>query len=405
MIRILQYRPGTWLRSGGQLLAWMLVRAAAQAATLLLLARILGVSDYGRLVVIISLSVLVAPLVGLGLGNILLRNGARDPVGLPLYFSIAIRWWWWTLLPGFVVSFLLFMWFLPGGLPLIAGLAAIGAEVAVTSLVEVRGRHCQAARRIGAFGAINAGLPLLRLLMLVMLFLLMPGVRLEAVLWVYTVSSVIYLLLLLPPMRGLSNWRKSSEQMSASSGLPFLVAIAATRLQTEFNKPVLAHSAFSMAGAYNVAQRFVDLASMPLMALQEALWPRLYAHANPVQALLRTGGWLLLLGLVCSGVLWLSAPVLPWLLGADYTSAADALQMLAWLPMLQTFRSLLNFHAIHFGRMGWIGWAYACGAVVGVLAVVGLVPIHGLTGAVAASYASEFTMIILLATGMKLARV
>src|SRR3546814_15377469 len=77
------------------------------------------------------------------------------------------------------------------------------------------------------------------------------------------------------------------ESMLATSGLPFSMAAFATKLQAEFNKPILAHLGFDLAGSYNVAQRASDLASMPLSALQESLWPRLYAQQNPIRQLCR----------------------------------------------------------------------------------------------------------------------
>src|SRR3546814_18531870 len=85
--------------------------------------------------------------------------------------------------------------------------------------------------------------------------------------------------------------------MLATSGLPFSMAAFATKLQAEFNKPILAHLGFDLAGAYNVAQRASDLASMPLSALPESLWPRLYAQPNPLRQLCRTDPGLLTLAL------------------------------------------------------------------------------------------------------------
>lgn len=404
MIRLLRYRPGAWLQNGGKVLGWMLLRASAQTVALLLLTRFLEASDYGRLVVVISLAAFITPVVGLGLSNVLLRNGAKDPANLPFYLGIAVRWWRRTLLLGLVLGLVLFLWLLPDGSPLFPGVVAIGAEVAASSLADLRARHRQAEHRVGAFGAINSGLSLLRLAMLALLFLVLPDAGTEDVLWVYTASSLFYILLLLRPLQRLPRSEGGKEPMPASGGLPFTVAIVAVRLQSEFNKPILAHSAFWMAGTYNVAQRFVDLASMPLLALQEALWPRLFAHANPTRTLLLTGAWLLLLALACSTVLCVVAPVLSWLLGSDYTASVDMLRMLAWLPLLQTLRALLNAYVIHQRRMRWIGWSHACGALVGVAAVTFLVPHLGLLGAVVAAYVSEAAIIVLLIAGVRLAR-
>src|SRR5690606_9799016 len=107
----------------------------------------------------------------------------------------------------------------------------------------------------------------------------------------------------------------ATEAMPMTSGLPFSASALAMRLQVEFNKPVLAHAGFGLAGSYNIAQRAVDMASLPLAALQEALWPKLYAQANPLPQLRRTGVALLLLAALAGALIWLAAPLLPLLVG------------------------------------------------------------------------------------------
>ena len=75
------------------------------------------------------------------------------------------------------------------------------------------------------------------------------------------------------------------------------------------------------------------------------------------------------------------------------------LRLLAWSPMLQVMRALLNYHAIHHGRMQQIGWAYAIGGVVSVVSVAVFAPAYGLTGAVWAGYVAETMMIVFLLQG------
>jgi len=92
----------------------------------------------------------------------------------------------------------------------------------------------------------------------------------------------------------------------------------------------------------------------------------------------------------------LAAPLLPLLVGNAYTDAIYVLRMLAWLPLLQVGRSLLNFHAIHHGHMQHISWACVIGGAVSICAVPILVPAHGMAGAVIASYIAEIAMSLAL---------
>jgi O-antigen/teichoic acid export membrane protein len=376
----------------------MLLRAGAQAATLVLLARVLGASPYGVFVAIIAVAGLVVPLVGLGLSHIVLRNGARDPAHLPHYFRRAVLAWWGTLVPGCAVAMWIACLLLPSDLPLIAMLAAMAAELAATTLTELRARQQQAMHRVSIYGAINAGLPLLRLIVLGVLVWSTGPITLVDVLWAYAAASFAYIFLLVPGMcmPAVALEGEPMEAMPPYSGLPFFISALAMRLQGEFNKPILLQAGYDLAGNYNIAQRAVDIASLPLLALQEALWPRLYAQLNPLQLLHRTGLALLALAVLLGAVLWLVAPLLSWVVGPDYDGAIHVLRLLAWLPVLQVGRSLLNFHFIHLGRIALIGWASALGGVVGVSGVLAFVPAYGVSGAVATTYAAEAVMIAFL---------
>src|SRR3546814_6349238 len=115
--------------------------------------------------------------------------------------------------------------------------------------------------------------------------------------------------------------------MSATSGLPFSMANLSMRLQGEFNKPALAHLSFGLVGTYGVGQRVNDLASMPLIALQEALWPKLYSHQDPLNQLRRTGIILLLMAAMCSSAIWLTAPVVPLLFGNDFNGITHVMRI------------------------------------------------------------------------------
>lgn len=397
----IRWRPGGLARNGLVLLGWMLLRAAMQAATVVWLARQLGAQPYGQFVAVVAVSSFFTPFVGLGLSHMLLRNAARDPAHAGNYLARALRWWLRTLLPCVAASVVVALWLLPERIALLALLVVAAAELSATSLTELCARHVQAQQRTHAFGAVNAGLPGARLVALGLLWAGTGDPGVTAVLWTYAASGLIYAALLWLPLRAAAKAPDAvlPEPMTARSGLPFSLAVFATKLQGEFNKPMLAQAGFGLAGTYNVAQRVVDMASLPVLALQEALWPRLYAHANPARQLRRSGAALMLLALAVGGVLWLVAPLLPVVFGADFADAVAVLRLLAWLPMLQVLRVLLNYHAIHHGRTQQIGWAYAIGGVVSVVSVAVLTPVYGLAGAVWASYIAEIAMISFLVHG------
>lgn len=392
------WRPGALARQGGALLGWMLLRALAQVATIVLLARALSGQTYGEFVAIIAVAGFATPLVGLGLAHMVLRNAARDPAAAPWYLRRALLAWGWTIVPLAVAAVCLALLLLPKGLPVIAVGAAVTAELLAASLTELAARYRQAQHRPHSYGFINAGLPMIRLLALGLLVIIAQSIDIATLLWTYTTTSLGYLALLWPVVRPTptSAVASATEAMPLTSGLPFSTSALAMRLQGEFNKPILAHAGFGLAGTYNIAQRAVDMASLPLLALQEALWPRLYAQKKPLQQLRRTGVALLLLAAGMGGLVWLLAPLLPVLVGAQYADTIHVLRLLAWLPLLQVLRNLLNFQLIHENRLSVLGWSYAAGALINITMVATLTPMHGVSAVIAAAYATEISMSLLL---------
>lgn len=398
--QVFSWRPGRLARSSGSLLLWMVLRAAAQALAVLILARLLGAAGYGRFVAILATAAFVAPFVGLGLSNIVLRNGVKDPAGLEWYQAKAMRLWRLSLLPAILVACLLAILLLPIDIPKLAAFSAIIAELVASSLVELRARYWQAEHRISNFGAVNAGLPLIRLVALSVLYFSAQDYDVQQVLWVYAAVSLMYCVFLWLPCRKRQQGEPGAEAMAWADGVSFGMAAFAVRLQGEFNKPVLAHMGFDLVGAYNAAQRAADLASMPLSALQESLWPRLYSKRSTPHQLHVSGLLLLLLAAFCGAGIWLLAPLLPRVLGGGFTDAVTTARWLALLPLLQSIRALLNFHVIQCARMKLIGWASAIGAVASVLGVWLLVPRRGIEGAVISAYVTEVVMMVVLVGGI-----
>lgn len=399
---LLSWRPGRLARHSGSLLLWMVLRAAAQSMTVLMLARLLGADGYGQLVAILAVASFVAPFVGLGLSNIVLRNGARDAGGLWFYREFAMRALRLSLAPGVVIACLLAMLLLPGGIPQVAVFCAIAGELTVTSVVELRARCQQAERGIGAFGAINAGLPLVRVFALLLLYVTFTNRSVEIVLWVYAAASFAYAAALWFPWRKWQSGEPAKLPMVLAEGVPFCMAGFVMRLQAEFNKPVLAHLGFDLVGAYNAAQRIIDLASLPSSALQESLWPRLYAEDTSRRKLHVSSMLLIVLAVGCAISIWLAAPLLPLVLGKEFASAVSTARCLALLPLLQAIRSLLNFHVIRRNCTQLIGWASGSGAIASVVGVVALVPGHGIIGAVISTYVAEVAMLMILGAGILL---
>lgn len=392
------WRPGAYARDSLRVFGWLILRAAAQAVYVLLLARWLGAEGYGAFVAALAVASFFTPLAGLGLGGVLLTRGAANPAALPWLQARAMRIWLSASAVCVVLATLAMLWSVPRAAPGWALAALAVAEVAVSAWVELQARIAQAHLQAQRFGALQAGLPLVRLLVLVPTLALAPATP-AAWMLAYAAASLLYaaLLALRHAGKAMPTAEPSGQSTSASlvrAGLPFAFGALSARLQAEFNKPVLAQAGYMEVGVLSVAQRILDLASLPLIALQEALWPRVFAAEKPQQRLIGTGALLIVLALGAGGALMLAAPLLPWLLGTDFAPAAKALMWLALLPALQLARNLSNAWLMAHGHSQALYLVYGAAAVSGILFALVLVPRYALTGAVVAMYASETVAMI-----------
>lgn len=394
-----RWRPGAYARDGVRIFAWLLLRAAAQAAAVLLLARWLGAQGYGAFVAAVAVASFFTPLAGFGFAAVVVRDGARHPQALPALLRRGLRVWWAAATVCSLLAVAALHASLPQAVPLAALLALAVAEVGAGSLVEILSRVEQARQRAARFGAMQAGLPLARLAGL--LALAASGISIAPAAWIgtYAASSLLYAALLAWALhrrapRANSDAAAPTAPQLLREGAPFAAGALAFRLQAEFNKPVLAHLGYAQAGAFGVAQRIVDLASLPLAALQEALWPRVFASADPRARLRRTGAALLVLAMSAGLLLAAAAPLLPRLLGPDYALAAASLRWLALLPALQVLRNLGNAWMMASGHSQRLLFVYAAAAATGVLLALLLVPAFGMVGAVWGLYGSELAALV-----------
>lgn len=394
---LLAWRPGAYLRASFGLLGWLLTRAAAQAAMVLLLTRSLGADGYGQFVAILAVAGFFSPLAGLGLASVLLRDGARFPEQIPELLGDALALWWRGTVVFSLVAIGVTLWLLPTGIQATAVSIFAVSEVTSGSLSELIARVEQARHRPQCFGAILSGLILIRFIALAgYATLAIP--KINGWLWIYAGSSGLYALALLVWIR--ARWRPRRSKMLATrlvrEGWPFTVGSLSLRLQAEFNKPVLAQLGYAQAGHFSAAQRVVDLVSLPLQALQEALWSKLYASPLPARRLWLNGGVLIALALLSGGMLAWLAHWITRIFGEGFEGTAEILQILAWLPAVQVMRNLGSVAVVTLNQHHVLTPIYIASGITSVILNSLLVPHLGLSGAFWSVYLSEVVALVML---------
>jgi O-antigen/teichoic acid export membrane protein len=153
-------------------------------------------------------------------------------------------------------------------------------------------------------------------------------------------------------------------------------------------------------GIYSMAYRVVDIATMPVASLDAAALPRYMQGSSldikSVPVLAHRLAWrAALIGLSASAGLFLTAPLIPWVVGHGFDQSVTALRWLCLLPALrgvhqltgsaitgmgyQRFRTMAQFGAAFINlclnlwlipRYGWLGAAWSSLATDGLLGVV-----------------------------------
>lgn len=382
---ITRWRPGRYARDSVLTFFGLGARAIAQVATVLLLARWLGAEGYGQFVATLAVVSFFVPMAGMGLHGVLLRDIARTPSIGPQLLGQALALWWRSALVCSAVAALLAFAVLPGNVAWWAVAALAFGEVFSSSGMELLARVEQAHHRLGRFAALLFGLIAARLLAL-LLYAAFAKPELQGWMLAYTAASLFMLGATLAWAKPVKASAPIPWLQLAHEGWPFASGGLAIRLQTEFNKPVLAQIGFAEAGYYGIAQRVVDLACLPLVALQEALWPRVYDATRSGRHLMIAGSTLVLSALFLGLLVTLLIPYMLTLLGSGYEKVAQLTAWTAWLPTMQVIRNLGNAQIIASGHARYLTHVHIFGSLGSMIITVILIAMAGLVGAIAAAY-------------------
>jgi O-antigen/teichoic acid export membrane protein len=184
-------------------------------------------------------------------------------------------------------------------------------------------------------------------------------------------------------------------------GLGYSLGWSAQSAYNDIDKTLLSHYGLNTQnGIYTMAYRAVDVATTPIIALDAAAFPRYVRDSantpDVVPALsIKLAKRASLVGLLASAILFLAAPLIPLLVGQGFVETVSALRWLCLLPAMrgihyltgcaltgmgfQRYRttSQLFVAALNLGlnlwlipRYGWLGAAWTSLVSDGLLAVV-----------------------------------
>lgn len=394
---------------------WMFLgqglRLVIQAAYFVLIARSLGAQQYGAFIAVTAFTQIVAPFVGLGSANLLVKNVARDRSLLADYWGNGLFMVVSTAVAATSLVIVVGRTLLPStiALPLIVLVAF--ADLLFARIVDLATVAFQSVERLARTAQLNVLISFCRLIGIAAIaqFARHPDARLwsQAYLAASAVTAMAAVLCVTHELTRprLALWRIRPE---LHEGLYFAGGLSAQTVYNDIDKSMLARlSTLEATGIYAAAYRLIDVAFIPVRSLLWAANTGFFrAGSEGISGALAYMKRLLpraiLYSLLISAALMITAPLVPYVLGSGYAHTTEALRWLALLPLLKT---LHDFEADCLTSAGYQGTRMLLQVIVAVFNVVlnlWLIPAYGWRGAAWSSVGSDALLVLMLCLALLL---
>jgi O-antigen/teichoic acid export membrane protein len=365
------------------------------------LARLLGVAQYGVIVGAFALVNLASPYCQLGMGTLLLRYVSADHSRFPQFWGNVLVV---TLtISGFVVIFLHAI--SPHVLDpasatvvVLTGLSMCLCEQLAVSATQV----FQAFQEMQMAAVLNQLTSIFRTVTVVGMWLTLHKATASewclALLGSSALATIISIVAVSARF-GSPRFEPQLLRKHCKEGIEYALSCSTTSAYNDLDKAMLSHFGMNAAnGVYSMAYRIIDMATAPVISIVIATEPRLFQlAAEGADKAMILGRRLLKRGLLISALIALAlsmlAPTIPFIIGKGFGEGVSALRWLCLIPVFrsihgisgsvltcigrQRFRTVTQLFAVtlNFGlnlwlipRFSWQGAAYASLVTDGLLA-------------------------------------
>lgn len=393
---------------------WMIlgqgVRILVQFAYFVLIARLLHREGYGAFAGAVALVAVLAPFSGWGSGNLLVKNVARDRSSFGRYWGRALVVSCGSA--GFLTLLALGLaWLvLPRSVPLSIVLWVAISDLLFTRVLDTAALAFQAVHDLFKTAMLSVLFSVGKLVGVLLLWRIGGEDKLATWALLYLASSVVVALggtLWVTLALGRPQWDMAGWRREFREGFYFASSFSAQRIYMDSDKALLTRlGSLDAAGIYTAAARIVEVAFIPVYSLLAAAYARFFTSGTRgVHGTWELSRRLLPYALayaVVAGIgLYVLAPLLPWLLGADFAESVTAVRWLAVVPLLMT---LHRFAADSLTGAGWQAKRTHIefgAAAVNVLLNLALVPTFSWHGTAWVTIATEVILIVALGLALR----
>jgi O-antigen/teichoic acid export membrane protein len=329
--------------------SWLLVGQGSgvvlQAVYFVVLARLLGPTEYGVFIGAFAFTSVVASYSTLGTGTVLLRYVSLNRSEFAVYWGNLLLV---TGLLGFLLTCGLHRFAAkvlnPASASLVL-LAAIASCVCAQLTVETS-RVFQTFERMRIAAILSLLTNVMRTVAVVgMLLVLHHASARQWAVASTTVSAIgaLAAITIVTVRFGAPRFRPKLLFKRGAEGFGYSFATSAACVYNDVDKAMLSHFNMNAAnGIYTMAYRIVDIASLPIIAVRDAVMPRLFQHGHAgvdgssklVRRLLLRS---VLISLLASACMFFCAPLIPRIISHGFSESVTALR---WLCLIPVFRSV-----------------------------------------------------------------
>jgi O-antigen/teichoic acid export membrane protein len=400
-----RYWKSTLARNTGWMLLGQGIRLAIQAGYFIIIARSLGVREYGAFAAVVAMVAILSPFVGLGSANLIVQNVSRDRALLEECFGNGVLMILATGLLGVGIVIAICRWMLPASIPVAVILMVALADLIFYRQILLVAGAFQALERLDKTAQLNVLISSSRFIGIAATVGVVRHPTAELWSFVYAGTTGVALAIALLLARAVVRSVKFAPKRIKSElleGLYYSGGLSAQTIYNDVDKTMLARlSTLGANGIYSAAYRLIDVAFVPVSAVIYAAYPGYFRHSKgevqgPYQYAKRLLPRPIGFSLLAFGALLVGAPLIPKILGAEYLRTVEALRWLAILPLLKTIHYFFADALSGAGYQGLRMCLQIVVAVFNVLVNLWIIPAYSWRGAAWSSLASDGSLALLM---------
>lgn len=375
-----------------------IIRILIQAAYFIIIARALGVQQYGAFVGVIALVNIFVPFASWGSEHILVKNVSRDRSLFAEYWGNSL--FLISIISSILLIFILlnFSTFIPSSISFLVIFFVAISDLVFSITLRTAIRAFQAVKLLHISAQLDIIQSSCRLIAAICLvaFFTQPGIIAWASLYMSgTIIATVIALFLVRHYLGRPKLAIKLIKPELIQGFYFSVSMSSQSINNHIDKTMLAkNSSLEATGIYAAAYRLIEVAMVPITSLIFASYPQFFKQGskgirhsvNFARKLLPTA---LFYSLIIGFTIFLFAPIVPYILGAEYSNAIEALRWLALLPFLKCIHTLAGNTLTGADLQGFRSAIQVSVALFNIVMNYWLIPLYSWKGAAWATLASD----------------